>query len=66
MIIYEVGSKFKKFYLKDLFTNELAECTEKEFDDCVTTHRNLYEIKYEDPNTQLYMLDGVVEAKRER
>ena len=32
-IICDSNTKYNKFYLKNLFTNELEKCTEKEFDD---------------------------------
>ena len=37
-IICDSDTKFNKFYLKNLFTNELERCSEKEFDEIVTKH----------------------------
>jgi hypothetical protein len=67
MIIYnDNGTKFTRFYIKNLFTNELEECSEKEFDEIVTKHRNLYELEYDGSNAQVFKIDGVIEARRER
>ncbi len=60
------GNKFTRFYIKNLFTNELEGCTEREFDTIVTKHRELYEMEYDGPNAQVFKIDGVVEARRER
>lgn len=67
MIIYKGTKKFKRFYIRDLFTNELTECTEKDFNDLVITFRNLYTLEYTDNgNTQLFYSEGILEAKRSR
>lgn len=65
-VIKQNGSHFNKFYLKDLFTNELTECTAEDFEDTVIRFRNLYEMKYDSPNKQLFLRHGIVEAARER
>ena len=65
LINYE-RSRFNKFYLKDLFTNKLEECTESDFDATVTKFRNMYEMKYEGPNRQVFIRNGIIEAARER
>ena len=39
-IICDSNTKFNKFYLKNLFTNELEKCTEKEFDETVDKFAN--------------------------
>jgi hypothetical protein len=67
MVIYSDNvTRFSKFFLKDLFTNNLEECTEQDFDDAVTQYRSLYELQYDTPNAQNFILNGVVEARRER
>lgn len=65
-IICDSNTKFRKFYIKNLFTNELEQCTEKEFNEIVTKHRALYELVYDGANAQNFICDGVVEARRER
>lgn len=65
LINYE-HSEFNKYYLKDLFTNKLTECTRKEFEETVIQFRNLYEMKYNGPNKQIFLRNGVIEAARER
>lgn len=59
-------SRFNKFYLKDLFTNKLEECTEDDFDATVTKFRSMYDMKYEGPNRQVFLRNGIIEAARER
>lgn len=66
MIYYQGGTKFNKFYLKDLFTDELIECSEEEFDSIITKHRDLYEMEYDGVNRQIFKHDGVIEGARER
>ena len=66
IIKYESAPAFKKFYLKNLFTNELEECTEKEFDEIVVTFRNVFEMEYDGPNRQVFKNNGEIEAVRER
>lgn len=67
-IIYVSNSRFKKFYIKDLFTNELKECSEELFDLTIISYRHLYEMEYQGPNTQIFRSkeNGTVEGKRER
>ena len=67
-IIYVSNSRFKKFYIRDLFTNELKECSEELFDSIIISFRHLYEMEYQGPNTQIFKGkdNGIVEAKRER
>lgn len=67
-IIYESAPRFNKFYLMGLFTNELEECTENDFNEIVIKFRHLYDMKYDGPNRQLFMLHGedVIAAARER
>lgn len=65
-IICDSNTKFTKFYLKNLFTNELESCTEKEFDEIVTKHRSCYERVYDGPNAQNFIVNGEIEARRER
>lgn len=65
LISYE-NSEFNKYYLKDLFTNKLTECTRKEFEETVVRFRNLYEMKYDGPNRQIFLQNGIIEAARER
>lgn len=59
-------NKFTKFYLKDLFTNELVECSEREFEQIVIRFRNMYEMKYDGPNRQVFLHRNIIEAARER
>lgn len=59
-------SEFNKYYLKDLFTNELTKCTREEFEKTVVRFRNLYEMKYDGPNRQIFLRHGIIEAARER
>lgn len=68
IIQYASSTKFNHFEIKDLFTNELRECSEEEFDDCVTKFRNLYDMKYapDNINKQLFYSDGELYAIRER
>ena len=56
----------EQFYLKNLFTNELERCKEKEFDEIVTKHRSCYELVYDGANAQNFVADGEIEARRER
>lgn len=65
-IICDSNTRFNKFYLKNIFTNELEACTEKEFDEIVTKYRSLYQLEYDGPNAQNFILDGEIEARRER
>ena len=66
-IIYVSNSRFKKFYIKDLFTNELEECSEELFNSVILQYRQLFEMEYQGPNTQIFRSkDGTVEGKRER
>lgn len=65
-IICDSDTKFNKFYLKNLFTNELERCSEKEFDEIVTKHRSCYELVYDGANAQNFVADGEIEARRER
>lgn len=60
------GNKFNRFYIKNLFTNELERCTERDFDEIVTKHRELYQMEYDGANAQVFKIDGEVEARRER
>ena len=57
---------FNKFYLKDLFTNELIECSQEDFEKVVIQFRNMYEMKYDGPNKQLFLQNGTIEAAREK
>lgn len=66
IIGYNSSPKFNKFYLKNLFTNELEQCTERDFNDIVTKHKNLYELEYDGANAQNFIIDGEIEARRER
>ena len=59
-------SQFNKFYLKNLFTNELEQCSERDFDEIVTKHRSCYELVYDGANAQNFVADGEIEARRER
>lgn len=63
-VIYE-RTRFNKHYLKDLFTNELMECTEEDFNEIVIAFRGMYEMRYDGPNRQIFLMDGVIEAARE-
>lgn len=65
-IICDSNTKFNKFYLKNLFTNKLEKCTEKEFDEIVTKHRSCYELVYDGANAQNFISNGEIEARRER
>ena len=65
-IICDSDTKFNKFYLKKLFTNELERCSEKEFDEIVTKYRSCYELVYDGANAQNFVADGEIEARRER
>lgn len=65
-IICNSDTKFNKFYLKNLFTNELERCSEKEFYEIVTKHRSYYELVYDGANAQNFVADGEIEARRER
>lgn len=65
IIVYD-NNKYSKFYLKNLFTGELERCSERDFDEIVTKHRNLYEREYDGVNAQVFKIDGEVEARRER
>ena len=65
-IICDSDTKFNKFYLKNLFTNELERCSEKEFYEIVTKHRSCYELVYDGANAQNFVADGEIEARRER
>ncbi len=60
------NTTFNKFYLKDLFTNELVECSRKDFEETVIPFRSMYEMKYQGPNKQLFLRNGTIEAARER
>lgn len=64
-IIYESNNKFNKFYLKNLFTNELESCTENEFNEIVINHRNCYVLVYDGSNAQNFIINGNIEARRE-
>ena len=64
MIIVNANNKKHKYYHKDLFTNELVECSEKDFEEEVIKFRHLYEVKYEGTNKQLFLRKGIVEAVR--
>lgn len=65
MIVYKSTTKFTKFFLRDLFSNKLKECSEKDFDEIVVKFRNMYDLVYADNGkTQLFYCDGVLEAKR--
>lgn len=64
-IIIADGNKYKKFYIKNLFTNKLEQCTERDFDTIVINHRACYDMEY-DGNAQNFLIDGVIEARRER
>lgn len=66
MIIVADGNKYKRFFIKDLFTNELEPCSEKDFNDIVTKHRNCFELVWDGGNAQNFVVDGIVEARRER
>lgn len=66
IIVCDSNTKFTKFYLKDLFTGELERCSERDFDEIVTKHRDLYELEYDGANAQVFKIDGEVEARRER
>lgn len=65
-IIIADGNKYRKFFLKNLFTNELEKCSEKDFNSIVINHRNLYKLEYDGANAQNFLIDGVIEARRER
>lgn len=65
VIIDSNGNKFRRFYIKNLFTNELERCSERDFDEIVTAHRSLYELEW-DGNAQNFIYNGVIEARRER
>lgn len=65
-IIYENSTRFNKFYLKNLFTNELEECSEDEFDEIVIKHRRCFDMKYDGANAQNFFINGEIEARRER
>lgn len=65
-IICDSNTRFKRFYLKNIFTNQLEECSEKDFDDIVIKHRELYERVYDGANAQNFIIDGMIEARRER
>lgn len=65
VIKYE-NHPFNKWYLKDLFTDELVECSQKDFDEIVIRFRSMYEMKYDGPNKQLFLHNGAIEAARER
>lgn len=67
MIIYKDNTtKFTKFYLKNLFTNNLEECSEQDFNEIVIRHRSLFELEYDTPNAQNFKINGEIEARRER
>lgn len=63
---YVGGTSFSRFWVKNLFTNELEECTEEDFDNIVIRFRNQYEMKYDGANTQLFYEGGELAAKRSR
>lgn len=65
VIKYE-NCPFNKFYLKDLFTNKLIECSQDDFEEIVIRFRSMYEMKYDGPNKQLFLQNGTIEAARER
>ena len=65
-IIYESYSSFNRFYLKNLFANELEECSEKDFEEFVIKYRSAYKRVYDGPNAQNFLINGVIEARRER
>lgn len=65
-IIFLDSSKFTRFFIKDLFSNELVSVSELEFDEIVTNFRDLYELEYDGPNAQNFIINGVIEARRER
>lgn len=65
IIVYE-SNKYSRFYLKNLFTGELERCSERDFDEIVTKHRNLYKLEYDGANAQVFKIDDEVEARRER
>ena len=65
-IICDSNTRFNKFYLKNLFTNKLEQCTEKEFNEIVIKNRGCFEIVYDGINAQNYIADGEIEARRER
>ena len=66
MIICDSDTRFTKFYLKNLFTNELERCTEKDFNEIVVRHRDCFELVYDGTNAQNFLIDGQIEARRER
>ena len=65
-IIYNSPSRFNKFFIKDLFTNELIPCSEKEFNDIILRFRYLFTIQYDGVNAQNFVYNGIIEARRER
>lgn len=65
MIIIADGNKYKRFYIKNLLTNKLERCSEKEFNEIIAKHRECFELQW-DGNAQNYLCDGVIEARRER
>ncbi len=66
IIICDNNTKFNKFYLKNPFTNELEQCSERDFDEIVIKNRSCYELVYDGANAQNFIIDGVIEARRER
>lgn len=66
VIICDSNTRFNKFYLKNLFTNELERCSEKEFNEIVIKHRSCYDLVYDGTNAQNFIIDGEIEARRER
>lgn len=65
-IIYKSTTRFNKFYIKGLFTNELEQCTEEDFDDIVSKHRRAFDLQYDGINAQNFLLNGKIYARRER
>ena len=41
-----VSRGFNRFQLNDLFTNEMVDVSEQEFEDIIVKHRSLFTLKY--------------------
>lgn len=64
--VYFSSSRWTKFYIIDLFTNELVACSETDFNELVIKYRSLYDIEYVTPNIRDFYIDGILQARCER
>ena len=65
-VVFQDSSRFTRFFMTDLLTDELIQVPESVFDECVIKYRNLYDLEYDGPNAQNFLCNGRIEARRER